>query len=373
MQLYIGISLLFIVAYFFLIFYIIKNWSAQESFATTSLQESSATYTILIPVRNEAENISKCLDSILENQNFDSFNLEIIVIDDFSTDNTIQLVSSYDNVKLLELSKHKSTTQIAFKKAALNLGLSKAKGDYIIQFDGDVIVNKKFLVTIDAFIQKHFPRFIACPVGFIDHGDWFSRFQALDFLGMMMLTQAGIKSSKWYMANGAAMVYKRKNMIFSENNFSSGDDIYTIQKLAKRDNSRIHFLKSEDAEVLTFPCSGFNAFYNQRVRWATKNKYMDIKMLMMMAVPFINALVLLFHLLLTPILGANMIFIFVGHFLVIAIIDFIYLRIGTAFFKRKHLLHSFLISKFTHWFYLCTIGLLSLFVRKFDWKGRQVQ
>jgi glycosyltransferase involved in cell wall biosynthesis len=48
---------------------------------------------IIIPMRNESRYIARCLDS-LNNQTYKDF--EIILIDDGSTDNTIEIASKYD-------------------------------------------------------------------------------------------------------------------------------------------------------------------------------------------------------------------------------------------------------------------------------------
>ena len=52
------------------------------------------TISIIIPARNEAENIQHCLDSIC-NQSYPKHLYEIIVVDDHSTDNTAAIVKKY--------------------------------------------------------------------------------------------------------------------------------------------------------------------------------------------------------------------------------------------------------------------------------------
>lgn len=82
---------------------------------------------IVIPVFNEEKNISELLDKI---QNNLSSNDQIIVVDDCSTDNTVDIVKTFP----CELIKHENNIG---KGQALINGISKAKGDIIFFIDGD--------------------------------------------------------------------------------------------------------------------------------------------------------------------------------------------------------------------------------------------
>ena len=63
-------------------------------------------FSIIIPARNEAENIGTCIQSILKN-NYPQNLFEIIVADDFSTDSTPEIVESlskeFSNTRLIKL------------------------------------------------------------------------------------------------------------------------------------------------------------------------------------------------------------------------------------------------------------------------------
>lgn len=86
---------------------------------------------VIITVYNCENTIGKCLDSVLSRQ---SVNLEIIIIDDGSRDNTVKIIKSYlnlfSNIKLFEQKNMGSYV-------ARNLGLNKAIGKYITFLDGD--------------------------------------------------------------------------------------------------------------------------------------------------------------------------------------------------------------------------------------------
>lgn len=88
---------------------------------------------VIIPAYNSEKYIAQCLDSIIR-QTYK--NIEIVIIDDGSTDNTNNILKSYesnhDNIKLIL----KSNGGVS---SARNLGLKEAKGEYIALQDADDI------------------------------------------------------------------------------------------------------------------------------------------------------------------------------------------------------------------------------------------
>ncbi len=88
---------------------------------------------ILIPCFNEEKHIAQALDSVLMQET--SFNYEIIICDDYSSDKSVDVISryseKYNNIKLIQNSGNYGNA-ISF----YNL-ISKAKGEYFCVLDGD--------------------------------------------------------------------------------------------------------------------------------------------------------------------------------------------------------------------------------------------
>ena len=86
---------------------------------------------IIIPVYNVEKYLRKCLDSVV-NQTYK--NLEIVIVQDFSTDNSLKIINEYDK-------KYKNIKVFEGKKigvgAARNVGLDNCTGKYVIFLDSD--------------------------------------------------------------------------------------------------------------------------------------------------------------------------------------------------------------------------------------------
>ena len=88
---------------------------------------------ILIPVYNGEKYIKKCLDSAIS-QTYK--NIDIIVIDDGCTDNTVNIVKQYKNIKIYHNSKNMG---IGFSR---NLAIQKCETDLFIFLDSDDTLEK---------------------------------------------------------------------------------------------------------------------------------------------------------------------------------------------------------------------------------------
>lgn len=98
-------------------------------------------YSVIVPTYNSSQTIEKCLDSIL-NQ-FDE-NIEVVVIDDDSKDNTCDIVSSYGHkVKLIRKTKNEGPS------IARNIGIENCRGDYIVFIDSDDYIEADYFANVN--------------------------------------------------------------------------------------------------------------------------------------------------------------------------------------------------------------------------------
>ena len=337
---------------------------------------------ILIPARNESDNIQACIQSIL-NQKYPSHLFEIIVIDDHSEDETVALVQQFQttNIHVLLLKDFiKDRNKLSsFKKKAIEIGVKNSKGDLIISTDADCLVPKDWFNYIISFYEKNKYKFIAAPVNFYDEKSLFEKFQSLDFLGMMGLTGAGIEGKFMNMCNGANLAYEKKAFYEVDgfegiDKIASGDDMLLMQKMAKQFPNQIAFLKNKNATVLTKAMPDLKSFSQQRIRWGSKTgNYQELQIIFILALVFFFCASIVFNFFLLPFFFEKLIWVFLIQFFIKTTIDFFYLNHLSKFFDRQDLMKIFLPAQIFHIIYISVIGLLSNIVKHYEWKGRRVK
>lgn len=113
---------------------------------------------VIIPTYNQSEFISEALDSVL-NQDFPQDEIESIIIDDGSTDNTREVISRYKNkVKYFY-------QQNARKSLAVSQGIKVAEGKYIFILDADdIYLEYKIKKVVDMFENDENITYVSHPV-----------------------------------------------------------------------------------------------------------------------------------------------------------------------------------------------------------------
>jgi cellulose synthase/poly-beta-1,6-N-acetylglucosamine synthase-like glycosyltransferase len=367
------ITILLFVLYSILILYYWQSWKAIPEFSAQS-KTSAVSISIIIPARNEEENI-RCLLTAIQKQTFPGNLFEIIVINDHSTDNTSEIVKEFSEVILIEL---KEAALNSYKKKAIETGVAAASNELIVTTDADCIPPATWLETIALFKEQNDSVFIAAPVVFdLQKENFLSIFQTLDFMILQGITGASVHTKIHSMCNGANLAYEKK--AFKEVNgfegidqLASGDDMLLMHKIAKKNPGKVHYLRSTAAIVSTQPMKTWKDLFNQRIRWASKATYYDDKRII-----GVLLLVYLFNLSFLVLLVAGFwspafwlyLFIF---WVAKTIVEFPFVYSVARFFDRQSLLKYFFFFQPFHIFYTIIAGWLGQ-SGKYEWKGRRVR
>ncbi len=376
MELITIIFYLILVVYCFFILQLIYGFDKIKSFVSTN-QKPKTAFSIVVPFRNEAKNLPKLLQSFSK-LNYPHEFIEIIMVDDFSTDTSericIQWRMNHDHLDTTLLENLRLSNSP--KKDAIGRAMPIAKHDWIITTDADCIVNENWLMTLDNFIQQN--KSIEMVVGSVVYktkNNWFHQFQQMDLLSLQGATIGSFGIGKPFMCNGANFSYTKK--LFRELNgfggnfeMASGDDVFLLQKAIAKVPEKVHYLKNANVIVKTKPENDLHALFMQRVRWASKtSSYKGVypKMLAFVVLLMNLSLVIVclstpFHE--TPIGFRNLVF----AFLIKYCVDYILLFKTNSYLRNGAFLLP-LASSLIYPFFCSWVGIYSLFGH-FTWKQR---
>ncbi len=235
---------------------------------------------VIIPVRNEAKNIGALMKDLAQ-QSYDPNLFEVIVADDGSTDNTPYILETFKENSQLTLRTiflDQNFKSASPKKRAIETALKGAEGELIVTTDGDCRVGPDWLMSIVGAYQSTGPKLISGPVTFTDELTITDHLQTVEFSSLIGSGAASIAAGAPSMCNGANLAYEKKAFEevggFSGNeHIASGDDEFLLHKIAQKYPGKIHFLKDPRSIVRTAPHQSWQAFFQQRKRWASKWKH----------------------------------------------------------------------------------------------------
>ncbi len=335
--------------------------------------------TIIIPFRNEEKNIGKLLRSISQ-LNYPKEKLEIITINDSSTDNSIAEIKSFQNailpatLKIIELQDVSHTNY--GKKSAVNYGIQIAKSEIIVSTDADCIVYPNWINSLLAYLSPQ-TMLVCGPVRYNDNNSTWSKLLQLEFFSLIFSGAASIGIKKPSFCNAANMMF-RKNIyleVFDKygKNYSSGDDVFLLQSISTTYGAKhITFAHTKSAIVDTLPPNNIKSFVLQRLRWASK------------AVGYKSAFAifqsLLVYIYSLSIIGLSILSVFSKQYILSTILlisgklilDLLFFKFSISQLKyAKFNPIIFFLSSILYPVYIVVIASMSFFT-KGEWKGRKV-
>lgn len=365
-----AVSLLY--AFFTIVLWV--TWLRIPSLKSASGLAAAPRITVIIPVRNEAENILPLLDD-LKAQTYTNF--DVIVADDSSTDDTLRIVQAYARtvpfLRVLPLADERSQSP---KKRAITQSITVASGDLIVTTDGDCRVGSHWLASIAGFYQQTGAKLISGPVTFTAERSIFDYLQTVEFSSLIGSGACTMALGSPTMCNGANLCYEKK--VFTEvggftgvDHIASGDDEFLLHKIADRYPGGVQFLKYAESIVQTKPHSSLKSFYYQRKRWASKWRTYQSWVPMILAV-FIflsNAapVVAVAGWLLNFLDGSTAIFVVVLK----AIPEFLFLRQVLVFLQKNRSVAFIPLTQLVYPFYVVFFGLAAQ-GKGYQWKGRRL-
>jgi len=237
--------------------------------------DSWPSVSVIVPARNEADGIEACLES-LRACNYPADRLEIIVVDDFSTDGTAARVRARQpaghspadtQVRLVEMEGNGARSG-PHKPAAVAHGVEAAGGEVILTTDADCRVPPEWVRSMVRHCTPDTP-FVAGPVAYEHNNLFLPRLQALELMGLVAYGAGTLGISLPTFCNSANVAYRR-DVIEAQSTAPNGaaQDELLLQHVAYATDRQVAFNPDPDACVTTEPAPSFTDYLEQQARWA---------------------------------------------------------------------------------------------------------
>jgi len=345
---------------------LIYGFTKVNSFDFTKMAPKTK-FSIIVPFRNEAENLPVLLASFAK-MNYPNELFEVILVDDeseevFSIQHSVFSVQIIDNIRVSN----------SPKKDAISTAMTVAKNDWIITTDADCTVRKNWLSTLDNYIQLHNVSMIAGAVTYDCKNSFLHHFQQLDLASLQGATIGSFGLGKGFMCNGANFAYTKSffeklNGFEGNDSIASGDDVFLLQKAMAHSPEKVHYLKSQNTTVTTKPVDDWKALFHQRVRWASKTGSYQSKFGIGLGfIVFSGNLGFLFGVY-GLLFGVGDFFILILVLLAKVIVDYILIHKTNGFLKNST--KFYLISSLLYPIFSVSVALYAV-TGKYEWKGRR--
>jgi len=226
---------------------------------------------VLIPAHNEELSITRSLDSVLKSS---YRKIEVIVVDDASTDATRKIVRKYikdhpkKNVRLMFKRKNVG------KGEALNHALRKgAKGEIVMTLDADSLIHKQSIANAVRYFDDEKVVGVAANVRVLDSQTILGLLQQFEYM-------VGYRSKKFFsitnsefIIGGVASTYRTsvlKKVGFYDSDIQTEDIALSI-KIAAEGNKEHRLVYGVDVLAMTEGVMTFKALLRQRYRWKMGN------------------------------------------------------------------------------------------------------
>lgn len=276
---------------------------------------------ILVAAKNEALYITACMQSLM-NLDYPASLLEIIIIDDHSSDDTYAIASALSHqspCRIQVLNAPDEPRLMGSKKRATSFGITHATGDILLFTDADGLVSRQWAKTM--------ARYFSSPtVGFVSGASIppIQKYKGLRLYRleriMISLTTAlfiGLKNPA--IASGQNIGFRKQAFLdiggYPLPNTPAGEDGYMIQAIHKK-NWDVLFAYTPDAVVVDRRCPGWQDYIHASTRHlaSSKNFPLSIKALFLLGPLSIVALIgLVIYTMIEPTTWPLLVFSWIAH------------------------------------------------------------
>jgi cellulose synthase/poly-beta-1,6-N-acetylglucosamine synthase-like glycosyltransferase len=324
--------------------------------------------TVVVAARNEEHNIGPCLESLLRLR-YPAGLLEILVVDDHSTDRTAEIVRGYAarDPRCRLVSAGPPEPPLRGKPSALAYGLDEVRNDIVLFTDADCRVPASWAEDSVGYFADPTVGLVA---GFthLQGRGLFAGIQALDWFALFTTASGAAKIGFPLTAVGTNLCIRRSVYEqlggFRAIPFSVTEDYALFRSVVTRTAFKVVFPMDPGTLVQSDPCADWGQLYRQKKRWFTGGRGMDAVTLTTFALLYLFHAGLLLAFAFGPLLLALKLFAL--KFLA----DCVLVAPSLSRFRIGGLLRCLPVFELFFYAYVLIFPPIVLFTRTVDWKGR---
>ncbi len=224
---------------------------------------------VVIPFRNEAENLTKLIESLNRQSRFPK---HIYFVNDHSEDDGLSLIHDLKcDFSILEMPKNSFG-----KKEAIRFAISNVKTDYVLTLDSDIELNNNYFDSLEKLYNNDL---LILPV-VMKGKNFVQKLFELDYALSNAMNTSISGLFRPFLASGANLLFKRSSFLKYDSfenhrTIASGDDLFLLNDFRKN-NCSIELVSEMSFSVSTATPLTVKDFISQRLRWIGKgNKVGD--------------------------------------------------------------------------------------------------
>lgn len=228
-----------------------------------------APISVVVPARDAEDTITLLLQD-LHGQTLSKEVYEVIVVDDASTDSTLErarsLADRWPGLRVLP-------SEGAGKKAAITTGVRTARHPWVLVTDADVRCGPERLARFAGRLEDAGEDLLGGPVRMREARGPLERLQQEETAALQGATMGSGAGGRPVLLNGANMAFRRAAFErvggFTGDRWASGDDVSLLERVVKQ-GGKAGFLADAAAGVDVAPEPDLPGWWRQRLRWAGK-------------------------------------------------------------------------------------------------------
>ncbi|MGA7161184.1 MAG: glycosyltransferase [Bacteroidota bacterium] len=244
---------------------------------------------VVTAARNEEHNIGACIESLTRLE-YPKDKLEIIVVDDSSSDTTPNIINSFadqhSNIK--SLNARQSIDRLRGKANAISQGIDASSGEIIFMTDADCMVPSSW---IRATVQ-HYTKDVGVVAGLtlLQPTGWFAGMQSLDWAYILAVASSAMALKNPLSCIGNNFSFRKKAYDevggYRGIKFSVTEDFALFKAITRSGRWGYRYPLERESLVFSKACNTIPELYRQKRRWGVGGKDMPASGLMIMVVAF---------------------------------------------------------------------------------------